>query len=123
MSFKIKLRGAASRFTTADYLCPTHGRVELLVDREPNGDTPDHVTCPEEVEGGLCSELAAWVPSAPPVHTQFVVSASQGKSDPKPHRYSMDTRMVAEGRKNEFRKQRRQIREELRHQRVKELLS
>jgi len=35
----------------------------------------------------------------------------------------MDTRKLAEGRKNEYRAERKKLREELRHQRVKELLS
>lgn len=63
-----------------------------------------------------------WTISAPRVHTQFVVTASQGKSAPKPHRDAMDTRMLAEGRKKDFRQQRQQVREGLRQKRVSEML-
>jgi hypothetical protein len=73
--------------------------------------------------GGVCGIASPWRISCPPVHTQFVISASQGKSASKPHAKSMDTRLIAEGQKNKFRAQRRKIRDEERHQRVKRLLS
>ena len=71
---------------------------------------------------GRCSLASPWRISSAPVHTQFVISATQGRDDPKPHPKAMDTRMLAEGRKNEFRRQRKKIREDERHARVKELL-
>lgn len=34
----------------AEYLCPVHGRFELTVDRDTNGDPPEEATCPARVE-------------------------------------------------------------------------
>ena len=132
MSFVIKTRGARGGFALAEYLCPDHGRFEALVERDENNDPPGTAKCPRVVRlvrhntsewfEVPCSHIAEWTISAPSVHTQFVVSATQGKPAPKPHKDVMDTRMLAEGRKNEFRKQRKKIREERRHARVKALL-
>lgn len=129
MAFVIKVRGGTG-LVLAEYLCPLHGRFELLVERDANGDPPDSTYCqaPADfvIEGdlaGRCGEVSPWTISAPAVHTQFVITASRGKNAPKPHPKAMDTRMLAEGRKNDFRKQRKKIKEEERHQRVKRLLS
>jgi len=123
MAFVIKVRGGTG-LVLAEYLCPEHGRFELLVERDVNGDPPAEQPCPviAPPADAVCWESSPWTISAPAVHTQFVVTASKGKSAPKPHPYSMDTRMLAEGRRNDFRTQRKKIREELRHKRVKELL-
>lgn len=133
MTFTVKVRGRGG-LMLAEYMCPEHGRFEALVERDANGDPPSEVRCvsgyavvgepPVEVFLGTeCGRISPWTISAPPVHTQFVVTASHGKSDPKPHKYSMDTRMLAEGRRKEFRQQRRKIREEERHARLKRFLS
>lgn len=115
MSFTIRIRGANSGPITHEYLCEEHGRFDATVER---ASAPDAVPCPE------CGVASPWSPSsAPAVHTQFVVSATQGRSAPKPHPDAMDTRMLAEGRKNDYRKQRKAVREKLRHERVKALLS
>ncbi len=114
MTFIVKTRGAGG-LVVAEYRCPTHGVFEATVQRGPFGDAPDEQPCE-------CGESSPWTISAPNMHTQFVITATQGKSDPKPHRDAMDTRELAEGRKNEFRRQRKKIREELRHKRVKALL-
>lgn len=131
MTFTIKVRTSPGALMTADYECPVHGRFEALVERDRNGDPPaqlDQHALALDLEtaagrwSATCHEVSHWRISSAPVHTQFVVSATQGKSAPKPHPKAMDTRMLAEGRKNEFRRQRKKIREEERHQRVKELL-
>jgi hypothetical protein len=132
MSFVIKQRGSRGGFTLAEYLCPEHGRFEALVERDENNDPPGTAKCPRVVQlvavaeneysEVACSHISTWTISAPQVHTQFVITASRGKSDPKPHKDAMYTRMLAEGRKNEFRKQRKKIKEERRHARVKALL-
>jgi hypothetical protein len=128
MAFTIKTRGTRSGFALAEYMCPDHGRVEALVERDDKGDPPNTCKCPRVIgvrkngQEVTCGLTAEWTISAPSVHTQFVVSATQGKSATKPHEYSMDTRLIAEGRKNEFRRQRKKVREELRHRRVKALL-
>lgn len=117
MTFVIKTRGAAARITTSDYHCPEHGRFELTVERDASGEIPEHMPCAE------CGASSERVFGGAAVHTQFVISATRGRNDPKPHKYAMDTRKLAEGRKNEYRAERKKIREELRHQRVKDLLS
>lgn len=129
MTFTIKVRGGTG-LVLSEYLCPLHGRFELLVERDTKGDPPSEVGCPLPVDfffegdqAGVCREPAPWTISAPAVHTQFVITASKGKSAPKPHPKAMDQRMLAEGRKNDFRKQRKKIKEDERHARVKRLLS
>lgn len=139
--FRVKVRISPGAPMTADYECPLHGRFEATVERDANGDPPSEARCPSQLtlreafgvydadaDGDTwkpprCGRASPWRISCPPVHTQFVVSASQGKSAAKPHAETMDTRMLAEGRKNEFRRQRRKLKEERRHQRVKALLS
>lgn len=126
MTFTIKVRTSPGALMTADYECPAHGRFEALVARDEHGDPPAVMPCQtidREPDGEFwCGTASNWRISSAPVHTQFVISATQGKSAPKPHPKSMDTRMLAEGRKNDFRKQRKKIREDERHARVKELL-
>lgn len=125
MTFIVKTRGAGG-FVVADYRCPHHGVFEATVQRTDSGDAPDTQECPVVVaDDGIteyCEEPSPWTISAPRVHTQFVISATQGKSAPKPHRDAMDTRLIAEGRKNEYRAQRKKLKEERRHRRVMELL-
>lgn len=123
MTFTIKHRGAGG-LMVAEYLCPVHGRFELLVNRDDEGDPPDAVRCNryDELLNDLCTKEAEYAISAPSVHTQFVISATQGKSAAKPHRDAMDTRMLTEGRKKEFRQQRKAVREAARKRRVMELL-
>lgn len=108
----------------ADYECPVHGRFEAVVARDENGDPPTEIVCAEKsaCSDGACDLPSPWRISAPAIHTQFVVSATQGKPDTKPHPNAMDTRPLAEGRKNEWRKNRKKQREERRHQRLKEYL-
>ncbi len=129
MTFTVKVRGGAG-LLMAEYLCPVHGRFEQLVDRDANGDPPSSLPCPAAVDfviegdlAGVCRAAAPWTISSGAVHTQFVVTASHGRNDPKPHPKAMDTRMLAEGRRKDFRLQRRKIREEERHARLKRFLS
>ena len=140
MTWTMKVRTSPGAVMTADYECPVHGRFEATVERDANGDPPATVRCPHlptcphplRLHDGpmvfvtgrpRCNREAPWRISCPPVHTQFVVSASQGKSAAKPHPETMDTRMLAEGRRNEFRRQRKKLKEERRQKRVKALLS
>lgn len=125
MTFTIKVRTSPGALMTADYFCPDHGQFEALVERCADGDPPATAQCPEKsprFPRHPCPCCCYWRPSAPAVHTQFVVSAYQGPADAKPHPEAMDTRPLAEGRKNEFRRARKKLREERRHRRVKELL-
>lgn len=124
MTWTIKIRTSPGALMTADYECPVHGRFMATVKRDADGNPPDEAKCMEWLPGGLsyCGEWSPWRISCPPVHTQFVVSATQGKAAPKPNADALDTRPLAEGRKNEWRAARKKLREERRHRRVKELL-
>lgn len=136
MTFVIKVRAQPGSLIAADYECPVHGRFESVVPREANGDPPEVVPCPStrmairrakavvatSAEGSVCMLASYWRIAAPAVHTQFVVSAHQGKPDAKPHVETMDTRPLVEGRSNEFRRNRKKLKEDRRHRRVKELL-
>lgn len=131
MTFTVRVRGG-SGLVLSEYLCPLHGRFEALVERDAKGDPPAEMPCPMMVECydgvirslvAYCDLVSPWTISAPAVHTQFVITASKGKNAPKPHPKAMDQRLLAEGRKNDFRKQRKKIKEEERHARVKRLLS
>jgi len=137
--FVIKVRSSPGSLITVDFECPVHGRFEARVPRGEDGDPPATWPCPslawttrrakaisrsvaERYVGYPCGLVAYWRPGAPAVHTQFVISAHRGPGDAKPHPEAMDTRPLAEGRRNEFRRARKKLREERRHKRVKELL-
>jgi hypothetical protein len=129
MTFIVKTRGDSSRLIEHEYLCDQHGRFSQLV---PQADAPDSVPCPVEVDcdhqgtshACVCGLPSPWSPSsAPAVHTQFVVSATQGKSAAKPHETALDTRPLGEGQKfHDWKKDRAKIWEEKRKRRVMELL-
>jgi hypothetical protein len=139
MTWTVKIRTSPGALMTADYECPLHGRFEATVARDDDGNPPDFAPCPSEMPGAVvgedgrvrrhpaltmpCEFISPWRISCPPVHTQFVVSATQGKPAPKPHREAMDTRPLAEGRKKEWRQHRKKLREERRHRRLKDYLS
>jgi len=125
-TWAIKVRTSPGAPMTAQFECPYHGRFEATVQRDAAGDPPASFPCPgawaDEHDEVQCGEPAEWRISAPGVHTQFVVSATQGKPAPKPHPYSMDHRKLAEGRRNDYKAERKKIREELRRQRVQEFI-
>lgn len=128
MTWTVKIRSSPGALMASDYECPVHGRFTATVTRDANGDPPAEAPCP--LVGGarrinpaaVCQWPSPWRISMPAVHTQFVISASQGKSAPKPHREALDTRPLSEGRKKEWRQARKKLREERRHARVKEYL-
>ena len=135
MTWTIKVRTSPGALMTADYECPIHGRFEAIVGRDAAGDPPAMQHCEAEAhvnilaeDGGVlpcttsCGAPSPWRISCAPVHTQFVVSATQGKATPKPHKEAMDTRPLAEGRRKEWRQERKQQRIERRHARMKEYL-
>lgn len=129
MTFIVKTRGDRGTMV-AEYRCPFHGVFATRVQRDDAGDAPNEQPCPAlfepdrpDLDGVPCEFPSLWTPSTPAIHTQFVVSATQGKSDPKPHRMSMDTRPLAEGQRfHDWKKERKKLWEEKRHERVKELL-
>jgi hypothetical protein len=82
----------------ADFTCPHHGRFEALAESDA-----DSAPCP-------CGASSPWSPTAPAVHTAFVVSASRGKSDPAPSKLATDTRPLMEGQRySEWRKERKKV--------------
>ncbi len=128
VTWKVKVR-AAGGLMLAEYACPDHGRIAELVERDEQGDPPGTRHCSavigwtSDADEVRCGHIAEYAISAPAVHTQFVVSATQGKSAPKPHRMSMDTRPLGEGQHfNAWKKERKKLWEEKRHERVKRLL-
>lgn len=125
MTWTLKIRSSPGALMAAEYECPVHGRFDAIVPRDTEGNPPESAVCPVDGVIGFpfsCARQSPFVISMPAVHTQFVVSASQGKPAPKPHPHALDTRPLAEGQRKKFREDRRQIRRELRHQRLKEYL-
>lgn len=127
MTWTLKIRSSPGALMASEYECPRHGRFTATVARDDKGDPPDEVLCAVEIHDGNfgpfpCCLASPFRISMPAVHTQFVVSASQGKAAPKPHPNAMDTRPLAEGRRKKWREDRRKIRREYRHQRLKEYL-
>ncbi len=116
--FTIKVRGGG--LVLREYRCPDHGVFEEMVPSE----TGDWYRCRKETPDGECLNWGErCFTSAPAVHTQFVVSGSQGKNDAKPHQLSMDTRPLAEGMPlKDWKAQRKTMWEGQRQKRVMELL-
>lgn len=111
--YTVKIRGAVGSAKQREYLCDQCGRFDHLVADPP----PDAIDCP------ACGTRSERLVSAPPVHTQFVVSATQGKSAPKPHHLSLDTRPLGEGQKfSEWKQERAKLWEADRKRRVMEAL-
>lgn len=106
MTFIIKVRGAATPTTIADYLCEEHGRFEMSVDRTPQGDAPDTIPCPD------CGASCIWVISAPLGRVKRWEVVRGGWSKPeRPTHY--DTRELGEGMElHEWQDKRRAIRDQ-----------
>lgn len=110
--FTIRLRGAPPALVCREFLCLEHGTFDTLADPRSTCHP-----CPE------CDATCDRAMSAPAVHTQFVVSVTRGKDDPKPHARSMDTRALAEGQSlAEWKKERAKVWEADRRERVKKAL-
>jgi hypothetical protein len=108
--FTIKLRGAPPSLVARDYLCSTCGPFDSL--QPPELLVAD---CPR------CGQASERIDSAPAVHTQFVVSVTRGKDDPKPHHLAMDTRSISEGQTHaDWKKDRAKLWERERQRRVME---
>src|SRR5689334_3101796 len=92
----------------AEYECPVHGRFELIVERDANGDAPDGVECSASIEIIIdsgrprwfeqpCRQRSPWVISAP-MGRVSPFSMVRGKSDARPaDRHVMDTSVLADG--------------------------
>jgi len=116
MTFTIRVRGATSGMIEHEYLCSVHGRFIANVSR---ADSPDVIPCKLDP---FCREQAWWSPSgAPAVHTQFVVSATQGKWEPKPHRLAMD--LQPDESRTAWKKRRREMWDQERKARVMKMVA
>src|SRR5690242_19691526 len=88
MAFRLILRGSAPRTAIADYECPVHGRFEAQVERDENGDPPEHVQCCEAVlrfdpnttlaSSELCGRTSEYRISAPLTRVRKIEAAKKG---------------------------------------------
>jgi hypothetical protein len=126
MTFTIKRRGTPSPIA-AEYLCPKHGRFDIVVARDENGDPPGEVKCERwltqqetEADGHqwygyptlYCGEWSELVLSAPRVKKLFTPTAVvKGKADDRPTPLHMDHSAVADGKitMGEWREQRENV--------------
>lgn len=109
----------------ADFRCPVHGVFEQIADRDadevpcPVIEQDNMVTTAVDADAGTievadlfsqgrpCGLPSPWSPSAVFGRMQEV-TATRGKSDPKPHPMAMDTMELGEGRSyNDWKKERR----------------
>ncbi len=131
MSFAIKIRGTTDRPIAAEYMCPEHGRFELVVDRDANGDAPAEARCPGPQNGDAwtpasmtgCGYWAPYVISSPLVGVRRVEAVKGGWEKPARPTY-LDTRDLGEGQDiEEFRDKRQAIRDQERRDSLKELMN
>jgi len=59
VTFEIKIRGASTGLVRHEYLCPAHGRLTVIVERDASGDPPASAAC------SVCGEPSEYVISAP----------------------------------------------------------
>lgn len=97
MTFVIKVRGASSQPIVAEYMCPEHGRFDVTVARDANGDPPSEHPCPGLWGADECGRAALWVISAPHTRVQKVTAVTRGKWQKPEHKTWTDTRNIAEG--------------------------
>lgn len=114
--FRIVTRGVADRPIVAEYICPTHGRYSVSVDRDENGDAPAAHIC-------ACGEAAEFAISAPAGRVKRF-EAVRGKWEKPERKTFLDTRNLGEGQDvDDWRKDREAIRDEQRRQSLKELMN
>lgn len=122
MTFTIRVRGAGGLFM-AEYMCPEHGRFELLVERDTNGDPPVEMPCtePECCDEHPCGAPSPYTISAPKTAVDSVpctaVTRGGDMKDRPPG--MLDTRPLAEGMPmSEWKKVQKKHTEERRHQQL-----
>lgn len=124
MTFIIKHKPLPGSPMMAEYECPDHGRFELLVQRDENGNPPAKVECDMPVADDgiteyceLDSELVISAPSIKYWSRDPVPIGYASKSDEKDPR-ALDTEPLATGKmtKAEWRKWQRGISAERRYQ-------
>jgi hypothetical protein len=124
MTFRIKHKPLPGSPMMAEYECPMHGRFELLVARDENGDPPTSVECDIPVaDDGIteyCELDSPNVISAPAIKfwsRDPVPIGYASKSDEKDPR-ALDTEPLATGKMtcSEWKKWQRDLRTERRYQ-------
>jgi hypothetical protein len=135
MTFIIRIRGDNTKPIVAVYTCPVHGEFDALVQREANGDAPDETKCmrwldQEETEASghawsgysqlYCGKYAAWTPS-PIAGRVKRFEVVRGKYEKPERKTWLDTRKLGEGQDiEEFRDERKKIRDEQRWREIKD---
>jgi hypothetical protein len=96
MTYVVKVRGAGG-LVVAEYECPAHGRFEVTVQREANGDPPEHACCSfVDANGRWCDRLSPWRPSSVRGWVKRG-EVQRGKSEAPEHPTWMSTRELGEG--------------------------
>lgn len=122
VTLTIKVRGTSSQPIVSEYMCPEHGRFDVTVARDANGDPPTEHPCPGVWGADECGRASQWVISAP-IGRVKLGEVSQGKSAEKPHELALDTRELGEGMPlNEWKKKRAKLWNEQRYKQFKESL-
>lgn len=124
MSFIRKYRGAPTATIAAEYECEVHGRFEIDVERDPNGDAPDVIPCPvlqpgSDIDDMPCGRAAIWCISAPLARVRRIEAAVKGKWQKPEFKTWTDTSAIAEGQPlYEWKEDRAKVWEEKRRQDV-----
>ncbi len=110
----------------AEFECPFHGRFELTVPRDTNGDPPEaakcRAVCGEGVseEDTLCLEMSPWCISAPMGRVR-TAEVQRGRVDKPDSPMYLDTRELGEGMPyDDWRAKRDKLYEERRHKEAKD---
>lgn len=94
MPFVIKMRSEGrTRMVAAEYHCDLHGRFELDVERNDQGDAPDTIPCPI----GTCGGPAVYCISAPMTRVRNIEAAVKGKWQKPERKTWTDTSALGEG--------------------------
>lgn len=115
MSFTIKIRGTSTQPLASEYLCPAHGRMTVIVEREPSGDPPALTAC------SVCGEPSEYVISAPRGKVRVAEVVRGGYQKPERETWT-NIENLGEGQSpDEWRADRDQVWERDREQAVFEL--
>ncbi len=95
MTWTVKARQhVTGSLMAAEYECPHHGRFEVTVERDANGDPPAVVACPIL----RCDRMSPWRISAPQLKRLSVPCFAEVRGGDTERRPGMlDTRPLAEG--------------------------
>lgn len=116
MTWVYKHRRAPGQDIRCDFECPEHGYFAASVPRDDQGNPPASHPCP------TCGTAAEWRISAPFGKVKPWEVVRGGWEKPERPTY-LDTRKLGEGQElDEFREDRRKIRDEQRHRELKELV-